>query len=133
MEYYNGFNNNALSLGVCYMALNYLNNPLYFSMNQSVSQSVNAWNQCQEQLLQSKIDNLKYQMLESKLNMQMQQAVIPTVTFPYAYTEQKKKVVRSIYDLDKIIFPCDPIRDWTEKKCKEIEEKYKWLDEVEWR
>lgn len=61
--------------------------------------------------------------------MQMQQSVIQNVTFPAAYTE--KKIIRSIYDLDKIIFPCDPIRDWTEKKCKEIEEKYKWLDEVE--
>lgn len=133
MEYYNGFNNNALGLGLCLMALNYANNPLYFSMNQSVSQSVNAWNQCQEEMLQTKIDNLKYQMLQSQINMQMQQAMIPTVTFPSFYTEQKKKVIRSIYDLDKIIFHFDPIRDWAEKKCKEIEEKYKWLDEVEWR
>lgn len=131
MEYYNEFNNNALGLGLCLMALNYANNPLYFSTNQSVSQSVNAWNQCQEQMLQTKIDDLQYKMLQSQINMQMQQSMIPTVTFPSAYTD--KKIIRSIYDLDKIVFPDDPIRDWTDKKLKEIDEKYKWLDEVDWR
>lgn len=133
MEFYNNFCENVFGFGMCCIALNYANNPLYFAMNQNVSQSVNSWEQCQEQLLQTKIDNLKYQMLESQINMQMQQSVIPNITFPSVYTEQKEKVIRNIYDLDKIIFPFDPIRDWTEKKCKEIEEKYKWLDEVEWR
>lgn len=130
MEYDNKFCDNALGLGLCYMALNYANNPLYFSMNQNFSQTVNAWNQYQNQCLQSQIDNLKYQMLQSQL--QMQQSMIPTITFPTMWSETKKTVIRNVYDLDRILFPNDPIRDWVEKKEKDIEEKFKWLDEVEW-
>lgn len=131
MEYDNKFCDTALGLGLCYMALNYANNPLYFSMNQNVSQTVNAWNQYQNQCLQSQIDNLKYQMLQSEL--QMQQSMIPTVTPITMWSEPKKTVIRNVYDLDRIIFPNDPIRDWVEKKEKEIEERFKWVDEVEWR
>lgn len=131
MEYDNKFCDNALGLGLCYMALNYANNPLYFSMNQNVSQTVNAWNQYQNQCLQSQIYNLKYQMLQSQL--QMQQSMIPTVTFPTTWSEPKKTVIRDIFDLDRLLFPDNPIRDWVEKKEKDIEEKFKWVDEVEWR
>lgn len=51
----------------------------------------------------------------------------PSVKFPIS----KKEIKR--FDLYKLIFPYDPICVWSEKKCKEIEEKYKWLNEVEWR
>lgn len=131
MDNDNKFCDTALGLGLCYMALNYANNPLYFSMNQNVSQTVNAWNQYQNQCLQNQIDNLKYQMLQSQL--QMQQSMIPTVTFPTTWSEPKKTVIRNVYDLDRILFPNDPIRDWVDKKEKEIEERFKWVDEVEWR
>lgn len=36
----------------------------------------------------------------------------------------------SIYDLDRLIFPFDPIRDWVEKKVKRINEKYAWAEEL---
>lgn len=131
MEHDNKFCNNALGLGLCYMALNYANNPLYFSMNQNVSQTVNAWNQYQNQCLQNQIDNLKYQILQSQL--QMQQSMIPTVTFPTIWSEPNKNLIRDIFDLDRVLFPENPIRDWCEKRIKEIEEKFKWMDEIEWR
>lgn len=131
MDNDNKFCDNALGLGLCYMALNYANNPLYFSMNQNVSQTVNAWNQYQNRCLQSQIDDMKYKMLQSHLQSQIQQAMVPTITFPSTWSEPKKTVIRDIFDLDIVIFPDNPIRDWVEKKEKEIEEKFKWLDEVE--
>lgn len=36
----------------------------------------------------------------------------------------------TIYDLDRLIFPEDPIRDWVEKKTKEIDKKFAWADEL---
>lgn len=39
----------------------------------------------------------------------------------------KKKL--TIYDLARLVFPDDPIRDYVEKKVAEIEERYRWIDE----
>lgn len=36
----------------------------------------------------------------------------------------------TIFDLDRLIFPEDPIRDWVEKKVAEIEDKYAWADKI---
>lgn len=44
------------------------------------------------------------------------------------YEKPKKKI--TIYDLDRLIFPFDPIRDWVEKKTKEINEKYSWAEAI---
>ena len=38
----------------------------------------------------------------------------------------KKKL--TIYDLARLVFPDDPIRDYVEKKVAEIEERYRWID-----
>ena len=43
-----------------------------------------------------------------------------------AYGKPKKKL--TIYDLNQLIFPFDPIRDWVEKKTKEINKKYAWAE-----
>lgn len=42
-------------------------------------------------------------------------------------TPKKKKL--TIYDLARLIFPDDPIRDYVKKKVAEIEERYRWIDE----
>lgn len=42
------------------------------------------------------------------------------------YGKPKKKL--TIYDLDRLIFPFDPIRDWVEKEVKRINEKYAWAE-----
>lgn len=41
---------------------------------------------------------------------------------------QKPKT--TIFDLDRLIFPEDPIRDWVEKRVAEIESKYLWADKI---
>lgn len=41
---------------------------------------------------------------------------------------QKPKT--TIFDLDRLIFPEDPIRDWVKKKTKEINEKYSWVNSL---
>lgn len=49
--------------------------------------------------------------------------------------ERPKKKRLTIYDLDKLIFPNDPIRDYIEAEIAKIEEKYKnmfsWVDDFE--
>ena len=47
------------------------------------------------------------------------------VSFTFQHYEKPKT---NIFDLDRLIFPFDPIRDWVEKKTKEIDEKYAWTD-----
>ena len=47
------------------------------------------------------------------------------------YGKPKKKL--TIYDLDRIIFPFDPIKDWVEKEVKRIDEKYAWAEELSGR
>lgn len=42
--------------------------------------------------------------------------------------EIPKKKKLTIYDLARLIFPDDPIRDYVEKKVAEIEERYRWID-----
>lgn len=44
---------------------------------------------------------------------------------------QKPKKHYTIYDLDKFIFPEDPIRDWVERKVAEINKKYAWIDQLD--
>ena len=36
----------------------------------------------------------------------------------------------TIYDLNQLIFPFDPIRDWVKKEVKRINEKYAWAEEI---
>ena len=43
--------------------------------------------------------------------------------------ESPKKKELTIYDLARLVFPDDPIRDYVEKKVAEIEERYRWIDE----
>ena len=43
--------------------------------------------------------------------------------------EEPKKKKLTIYDLARLVFPDDPIRDYVEKKVAEIEERYRWIDE----
>lgn len=40
----------------------------------------------------------------------------------------KKKI--TIKELDRLIFPIDPIRDWVESEVERISKKYAWLNEV---
>lgn len=44
------------------------------------------------------------------------------------YGKPKKKL--TIYDLNQLIFPFDPIRDWVEKEVKRINKKYAWAEEL---
>lgn len=43
---------------------------------------------------------------------------------------QAKSHKTTIFDLDRLIFPEDPIRDWVEKKVSEINAKYAWADKI---
>lgn len=47
------------------------------------------------------------------------------------YTSEASKKRYTIYDLDRFIFPEDPIRDWVERKVAEINKKYAWVDKLD--
>ena len=83
----------------------------------------------QQSIQQAQIDaSLRIQ--QSRLN-----AYIATDNIPYyglneeCVVESPKKKKLTIYDLARLIFPDDPIRDYVEKKVVEIEERYRWIDE----
>lgn len=46
---------------------------------------------------------------------------MPGIAQPY-----KKKL--TLAELDRILFPFDPIRDWSDREVARIEAKYAWLD-----
>lgn len=46
------------------------------------------------------------------------------------YTSEAPEKRYTIYDLDRFIFPEDPIRDWVERKVAEINKKYAWVDQL---
>ena len=56
------------------------------------------------------------QLLESTCN------AIPKKSIP----ESKKLTIE---EMDRILFPVNPIRDWAEREQRKIEEKYSWLKE----
>ena len=35
----------------------------------------------------------------------------------------------TIEEMDRILFPVNPVRDWAEREQRKIEEKYSWLKE----
>lgn len=43
------------------------------------------------------------------------------------YKEEKRLTIE---ELDLLLFPNDPIRDWIKKEIKRIEKKYKWIEEI---
>lgn len=47
------------------------------------------------------------------------------------YTSEAPKKRYTVYDLDRFIFPEDPIRDWVERKVAEINKKYSWVDQLD--
>lgn len=126
MEHDNKFCETALGLGLCQMALNTAINPLCYSLDTSIDQTRNYWNS-----LQQRIDDLNYRISNLQVSMYTQNKL--ALQYNPFYKEEKKPKIKSIFDLEKIVFPDNPIRDWAEKKYKEIDEKYKWIYEVEWR
>lgn len=49
------------------------------------------------------------------------------IPFTFQHYEKPKT---TIFDLDRLIFPEDPIRDWVDKKVSEINAKYAWSDKI---
>ena len=49
---------------------------------------------------------------------------------PRFSTPKYKKV--SLENLEKELFPNDPIRDWVEKELDRINKKYAWIDKYDW-
>lgn len=69
-------------------------------------------------------------VFENGVEYEIQYEILPNSCGPCVKFPISKKEIKR-FDLYKFMFPYDPIYIWSEKKCKEIEEKYKWLDEVE--
>ena len=92
-------------------------------MQQSMQQAqIDASLRIQQSRLNSYISNGF-----NKLNHNICNTIFYTDNVPYIGEPKKKKL--TIYDLAKLIFPDDPIRDYVEKKVAEIEERYRWIDE----
>ena len=99
----------------------------------SMDEIRNSYLRLQCQSTTNEINRNMYSMLQSNLYSR----TANTMAIPYyglnkeyvnVYGKPKKKL--TIYDLDRLIFPFDPIRDWVEKKVKRINKKYAWAEEL---
>ena len=99
----------------------------------SMDEIRNSYLRLQCQSTTNEINRNMYSMLQSNLYSR----TANTMAIPYyglnkeyvnVYRKPKKKL--TIYDLDRLIFPFDPIRDWVEKKVKRINKKYAWDEEL---
>lgn len=100
-------------------------------MQQSMQQAqIDASLRIQQSRLNSYISNGF-----NKLNHSICNTIFYTDNVPYyglneeCVVESPKKKKLTIYDLARLVFPEDPIRDYVEKKVAEIEERYRWIDE----
>ena len=108
----------------------------------------NAWyplSSCRSDMCQASPDSI-LRMQQSKLNSyiatefnKLSYGIDTTLYYadniPYyglnedLVIEEPKKKKLTIYDLARLVFPDDPIRDYVEKKVAEIEERYRWINE----
>lgn len=83
--------------------------------------------------IQNVANSINREILTSKINclndITYYADNIPVVSLNEDTIDQPKNKL-TIYDLNRLIFPFDPIRDWVEKKTKEINEKYAWAEEL---
>lgn len=143
-SYYNGWNSVVPNGMFCEaaltnaIALNYLNAMTCQSIQSSMANTTNNLHAMTQQGILSPqecrdmtilyADNQPIQIvspLELARQQQMQAMYQQTVC---AFKKYKPRL--TIYDLDKLIFPDDPIRDWVEKKTAEINKKFAWADEL---
>lgn len=108
----------------------------------------NSWypiGSCYSDMCQASLDSM-LRMQQSKLNAytfegfnRLNHSICDTIYYadnvPYyglnegCVVEVPAKKKLTIYDLARLVFPDDPIRDYVEKKVAEIEERYRWIDE----
>lgn len=100
-------------------------------MQQSMQQAqIDASLRIQQSRLNSYISNGF-----NKLNHSICNTIFYADNVPYyglneeCVVESPKKKKLTIYDLARLVFPEDPIRDYVEKKVAEIEERYRRIDE----
>ena len=109
----------------------------------------NAWypfSSCRSDICQASLDSV-LRAQQSKLNAciangfnRLNHSICNTIYYadnvPYyglnedLVIEEPKKKKLTIYDLARLVFPDDPIRDYVEKKVAEIENKYAWADKI---
>jgi len=108
----------------------------YMNSSCNIDENRNSYLRIQEQSTINEINRNMLSMFQSNLYSR----TANTIAVPYyglnkecvnVYGKPKKKL--TIYDLDQLIFPFDPIRDWVEKKTKEINKKYAWAEELSGR
>lgn len=123
------FDNDPLSL----YPMSFVNPNMYMNMFQC---GISDMNRIRE-TAQNVANSINREILTSKINclnnITYYADNIPVVSLNedeivIVHDQPKNKL--TIYDLNRLIFPFDPIRDWVEKKTKEINEKYAWADSL---
>lgn len=108
-------------------SLNYQNRQMANCINTQINTQMMSISSCEERLKQQ--INMAY--CQSKINQMTydsmmcccQASSVPIISTP---KEEQKDMV---YELDKIFFPDDPIREYIEEEIRKVKEKYKRIIE----
>lgn len=125
------FYNDPLSL----YPMSFVNPNMYINMFQCGISDMNRIREtAQNAQIQNVENSINREILTSKINCLNDITTyyadnIPVVSLNEDAIDQPKNKL-TIYDLNRLIFPFDPIRDWVEKKTKQINEKYAWADSL---
>lgn len=121
------FDNDPLSL----YPMSFVNPNMYMNMFQCGISDMNRIRETAQ--IQNVANSINREILTSKINclndITYYADNIPVVSLNEDTIDQPKNKL-TIYDLNRLIFPFDPIRDWVEKKTKEINEKYAWTNSL---
>lgn len=116
---------------------------MYFSLDNLTNQ-LNYGICAQYNEIDRRINALKLEIAQAEINSRLSQMTdCVNVSFYGGIGNQllastcnaipKKSIPESkkltIEEMDRILFPVNPIRDWAEREQRKIEEKYRWLKE----
>lgn len=115
-----------------YSSLDNLTNQLNYGICAQYNEIDRRINALKLEITQAEINNRLFQMIDC-VNVSLYGGIGNQLLASTCNAIPKKSIPESkkltIEEMDRILFPVNPIRDWAEREQRKIEEKYRWLKE----